>query len=158
MNFKSFVVVIGFVTAISLVEASPTEARGFGIRGGSSVQLGIGRSRNSARRYYGPSFYAAPRSIGSYRQILLPAPTMDIVTAITRLRSLGLYVDRHVPGGMTDRELTDGLTIARELRDGGGLAVLVDPCFVFPARDGWAYRNWHGIGVHLHKSAQDSRI
>jgi len=65
---------------------------------------------------------------------------MDIDAAITHLQSLGLYVDRHVPGGMTDHQATDGLTIARELHDDGDLAALVDACFVFRLRDGWVLR------------------
>jgi len=56
---------------------------------------------------------------------------MDIDTAIRRLKSLGLYVERHVPGAMTDRAPSDGLTIARARMPQDGLHHLDDICFVF---------------------------
>lgn len=71
---------------------------------------------------------------------------MDISAAITRLESLGLYVARRVPGAMTDRSSTDGLTIARSCVPQDGIRHLEDACFVFPIREGWCYRNWNGIG------------
>ena len=68
MNIKSLVVVIGIVAAVIMGNANLAEARGFGIRGGASVRLGIGVRRNRAVRYYGPGFYAAPRTNGANRQ------------------------------------------------------------------------------------------
>ena len=71
---------------------------------------------------------------------------MDIDTAITHLKSLGLYVERCVPGALSDVDPNDGLTIARALIPQDGLHHLEDACFVFPLRDAWCYRNWNGIG------------
>ncbi len=89
---------------------------------------------------------------------------MDIDTAIKRLKSLGLYVERHVPGAMTDRSPSDGLTIAHALVPQDGLHHLDDACFIFPIRDGWCYRNWNGIGgraaddVHLENLPLETAI
>jgi hypothetical protein len=68
MGIKSFVVVFGFMAAVIMGDADLAEARGFGFRGGGSVNAGIGRSRNRAVRYYGPSFAVGPRTYGANRQ------------------------------------------------------------------------------------------
>ena len=89
---------------------------------------------------------------------------MDIHSAILHLESLGLYVDRCVPGAMSDAGPTDGLTIARASVPQDGLHHLEDACFVFPLRDAWCYRNWNGIGgrapddVHIEHLSLDVAI
>lgn len=71
---------------------------------------------------------------------------MDADSAIARFEELGLYVNRYVPGAMTDQEATDGLTIARSTERRGEIDTLIDVCFVFPLQGAWVYRNWNGIG------------
>ncbi len=71
---------------------------------------------------------------------------MNADSAIARLEELGLYVYRHVPGGMTDQGPSDGLTIARSIETHGEIEGLIDVCFVFPLQRAWVYRNWNGIG------------
>lgn len=71
---------------------------------------------------------------------------MDITAAIRHLESLGLYVARHVPGGMTDRSSTDGLTVARARVPLDWFHRLEEVCYIFPIRERWCYRNWNGIG------------
>ena len=89
---------------------------------------------------------------------------MEIDTAIERLRGRGLYANRGVPGAMTDREPTAGLTIARALVDVGELQELIDACWVYPLDNGWVYHNWNGIGgrgpddVHIEKLTLDAAV
>jgi hypothetical protein len=71
---------------------------------------------------------------------------MDVAEAISHLTSLGLHVSQHVPGGMTDRDPSDGLTIARAVVPVGEVDTLEDVCHIFPLRSRWCYRNWNGIG------------
>ena len=71
---------------------------------------------------------------------------MDIATANSHLKSLGLHVVQSVPASLTDRDPSEGFTIAREVVPIGELESLVDACYVFPIRSGWCYRNWNGIG------------
>ena len=98
------------------------------------------------------------------KNLPLSASNMDIDSAISHLESLGLYVDRHVPGAMSDAASNEGLTIARALVPQGGLHHLEDACFVFPLRGAWCYRNWNGIGgrapddVHIENLALDIAI
>ena len=71
---------------------------------------------------------------------------MDINSATSHLQSLGLHVERHAPGAMSDAAPTDGLTIARALVPQDSLHRLEDACFVFPLGGAWCYRNWNGVG------------
>lgn len=68
MNIKSFVASIGVAAALILCDVNLAAARGFGIRGGTSVRLGIGGARNMNVRFYGPGFYAGPRTYGANRR------------------------------------------------------------------------------------------
>lgn len=83
---------------------------------------------------------------------------------VERLQQLGLYVERNVPGAMTDRAPSDGLTIARALVPQDGLYHLEDACFVFPLNNCWTYRNWNGIGgrgpddVHIENLSLEQAI
>ena len=89
---------------------------------------------------------------------------MDIANAVAHLESLGLHVSQHVPGALTDRNPTDGLTVARSVVPIGELDSLVDVCLIFPLRCHWCYRNWIGIGgrapddVHIENLSLDLAI
>ena len=89
---------------------------------------------------------------------------MNISDAISHLSSLGLHVARRMPGAMTDRASTDGLTIARAVVLVGDLETLEDVCHIFPLRSRWCYRNWNGIGgrapddVHIENLSLDRAV